>query len=189
MEEEPIGNTILFRKDPLFYNVTSLKDPNLSKYSKSHKKDIISFCANLVVFLGLLAMFVLAFYAKDETTRNLLLAISIILIFIQVGISLVSYAKKGQTRTSIRPTKFVIDFYEYELYSTLFSDTKQISTYFIAYKDIKKVIFYKEYTVIYSTQQNVIVLKNEGFKSSNNKEEFASLLKRNNVLIIYDNKK
>src|SRR5574344_1506779 len=111
MENQPIGNTIFYKKEPLFYNITELKNTSINRYNGVNKKKIIKVIFAISLFLVFISIFIVAFFVDDKTIQTVLFIISLLGSFLLLTISLPFDISAFNSGGKISPTRYLFNFY------------------------------------------------------------------------------
>lgn len=186
-KKEPIGNTILYKKELLFTNDTVISTQGYKKNSPKRKRARSRYIFGLVIFLVILAMFITAFFIdpSQETVRNTLLIVSSIGFALQLAMFSSFYLRDRTSKIgNLSPTHIHYEFFEDSILSYLCCNDEVISTYNISYNKVTKAIIQKDYTLIFNTISDPLAIDNSAFSDEKVLDFIEKKLRENNVTVM-----
>lgn len=170
--QELTGNTILFKNDELFDNVTDISSKEYRKNSISIKRTSFNLFLGILFALLVIGVFITAFFVPEDTIKAVLIIISSVTFAVAIFISMFLIFKKSHlTSTVAGLNKLVVKFYEYSFQSSVFKNDSQVSIYNVTYNDVTKVIIKNHYITIFNKVVQPLTLDLNGFNVPEAKEQ------------------
>lgn len=175
------GNTIFYKAEILYSCTTNLKDKELIKLYRG-KPNLNHTLLHICVLALFLSLLIAGLILNDRTTYSTALIASGITGFVLYSTAYV-FVIQFMKKTPITSfDKNCVQFYQTDLYSSFYRNSKLISTYVINYQDITKIEIVKDYLIFFGPgNKKILVINIKGFTTPEDFKNVVSLLRQTKI--------